>query len=312
MRYFISQHQHKGTEIDYALKKEGWLSKKRRVQIALFDHDLNRSHPDDGRPIVKKYFEEGATIITYPHGTTGAWWTDSDDYRSDKFTFADLVIGEGHKYIQEITQPKQSHYVIGWSYCEIKEFIKKNEIKKILFAPIHGSVKDNKLREEALDANSRVYEALLKLPSKYQITIRHLNPPSSIGLHYTSKAQFIYGKPDGSYQDIDNADLVIAEGTYMYLAVARGKPTIGMIQHMPIRPNNFNENFKLKNWDKYGDYMAYPIDFDDGNLEDLINKASREEQVEWKRLFIGNKMNSKNLSDLLISLHKQRIESYKV
>ena len=58
--------------------------------------------------------------------------------------------------------------------------------------------------------------------------------------------------------------------------------------------------------------MAYPIDFDDGNLEDLINKASREEQVEWKKLFIGNKMNSKNLSDLLVNLHKQHIGSYKV
>lgn len=306
MRYFISQHQHKAIGIDNALRKEGWLPKHRWVDVALFDHDINKSNSEIARPIIQKYYDQKSTIITYPHGATGAWWTDSKHYLSDKFTFANLVIAEGHKHVQEITQPRLKHYIIGWSYCPIKEF-EKHEIKKILFAPIHATLSDNKLREEALDINSRVYSSLLELPNNYQITVRHLNPLGAIGLYNSSRVKFVRGKPDGSYLDIDQSDLVIAEGTYMYLAVARGKPTIGMNQHIPIRSNHSNKIAKAENWELYGDYMAYPIDFDDGNLEDLIEKASIEEQSSWKKLFIGKEMDSKNLSDLLTNLRKEHL-----
>lgn len=305
MRYFISHHQHKGNEIDLALKQEGWLFKHRKPDLVLLDHYINKAKPEEGRGLMKRYYTDGSVIISYPHGATGSWWMDNDSYPPNKMVFANLVIGEGHKYVEEIILPNLNHYVIGWSYCPIKEF-KKHEIKKILFAPIHASFRDDNLRSEALDANSRIYDALLNLQSRYQIMVRHLNPLGSIGLKYNSKIKYNWAKPDGSYEDIDNADLVIAEGTYMYMAVARGKPTIGINQHIPIRPNS-NEPFILKNWDKYGDYMAYPIDFDDGKLEDLIDAAAKEEQTQWKKLFIGNQMDSKKLSNLL----KDSIKKYK-
>ena len=87
----------------------------------------------------------------------------------------------------------------------------------------------------------------------------------------------------------------------MYLAIARGKPTIGLNQHIPISSNH-SKHSKLKNWDKYGEYMAYPIDFDDGDLQDLIYEASIQEQIEWKKLFIGNPMDANKLVSLLTNL----------
>jgi hypothetical protein len=308
MRFFISHHQHKGKAISTALKREGWLLRQKRVDVALFDHYINRTRPEVGRPKLGKYYDEGTTIINYPHGATGSWWMDSDRYQPDNRVFANLVIGENHKYVEQITQPNLEHYVIGWNYCPIKEF-QKNEVKNILFAPIHATLNGNHLREECIDTNSRVYETLLSLTDKYRISVRHLNPLDTIGLHYTSKVKFNWAKPDGYWDDIEKVDLVIAEGTYMYLAIARGKPVIGMNQHIPIRPNNYKEEFILKNWDKYGDYMAYPIDFDDGDIHDLIEEASNKEQVEWKKLFIGNQMDSKNLSTILKEIRKKYILS---
>lgn len=307
MRYFISHHQHKGIPIDTALKEAGWYSKHKKVAIALFDHCINGSNPEVTRSIIKKYYDEGAMIVTYPHGVTGSWWMDSIDNYSSQYVFANLVISEGQKYVEEIRQPNLTHYIIGWSYCPLKPFLRKSDPLNILFAPIHASDRDQSLREEAIEVNSRVYEALLNLPQKYNITIRHLNPLGAIGLKPKSRITFVYGKPDGSYKDIDNADIVIGEGTYMYLSVARGKPTIGMNQHIPIRPNRKNEKFKLKNWDKYGEYMAYPIDFYDDSLPNLIKEACNKETSEWKRLFIGNRMDGRKLSILLEDLKNQYI-----
>jgi len=303
MRYFIIDHQHKGQPIAEALNLGGWVYNRRHPDIALIDHNINRLRYTDERLIIANYKAVGATIISYPHGATGAWWMDSDLYsKTDGWAFANLVIGEGHKHVSSIIQSKTPHHVIGWSYCPIKQFVAKSQVKRILFAPIHSSIRSHMLRSEAKDTNKRVFEALVKIKDSYTITIRHLDPLEAIGIYKVPGITFRMGKPDGSYLEIDNSDLVIAEGTFLYLAVARGKSVIGINQRIPIAPNTPIPGFKIKNWDKYGDYMAYPIDFDDGPLLELIAKASKDEQKKWKELFIGKQMNSKDLSDLLSKL----------
>lgn len=303
-KYYIAHHQHKGRPFELALRREGWRLAINNPDVALFDHAINRKNPEEGRALIKRYYDQGSTIITYPHGATGAWWMDSDMYKTDKHISGNLVIGEGHKCIEEMIQPTIKHYVTGWTFCPIKEFKKPEEVVNILFAPIHAADKTNNFRDEAFKANSRIFEALLKLPKKYKIIIRYLNPLNTIGLQNNSRVLLRPGKPDGSYAEIDNADLVIAEGTYMYLSVARGKPTIGINQHVAPRPNAYGfKEFKLKQWDKYESFLAYPIDFDDeDNLLDLINRAANGEQSEWKKNFIGNQMDSVYLSRLLTSI----------
>lgn len=308
MRYYIFHHQHKGYGINSALRQQGWILSSHNVAIALFDHAINKDRPEEGRKILNKYHDEKSTILTYPHGATGAWWTDNDMFPPNKNVFANLVIGEGHKFVDTIIQPQIEHHVIGWTYCPINEFKKPKEVRNILFAPIHASMKSGKLREECIDTNARVYKSLLELAGQYKISVRTLNPLEQIGLWKSPKVSFKPGKPDGTYDDIDSADLVIAEGTYMYLSVARGKPTIGMNQHIPIRPNDSDKSFKLNHWNEYGDYMAYPIDFDnDTNLQNLITIASTNEQTEWKKLFIGKELDAKHLSNLLKEIRAKDI-----
>mgnify|MGYP001087870966 CR=1 FL=1 len=311
IRYFISEHQHKGANINEALKKEGWYFRRKRVSIALFDHVINRKHPERGRGIVNKYYDEWATIVTYPHGATGAWWNDSDYFPENTKIAANLVIGEGHKKVEQIMRPHLQHYVVGWSFCPIKEFKKPVKIKKILFAPAHGSMHKDILPIEKQEVNTKIYESLLKISDDYRISMRILNPLESIGLWKDSRIKLIFGKPDGSYRDIDDADLVIGEGTFMYLSVARGKPTIGFNQHVPCTGSTALEGYEIKNWDKYGEYMGYPIDFEDDSLENLIEKAAHEEQIEWKRLFIGKELDSKHLVTLLKDVRNEDIANRK-
>ena len=303
MKYYIAHHQHKGIPYQTALRQQRWIFRLEYPDVALFDHAINRRNPEEGRALIEKYYDQGATIITYPHGATGAWWMDSDLYKTDERISGNLVIGEGHKRIEEMVQPSIKHYVTGWPFCPIEEFKKPKEVVNILFAPIHAAPKTNNFRDEAIEANAKIFKELLKLPSKYKIIVRYLNPLSTIGLKVNSRVVLRPGKPDGSYSDIDAADIVIAEGTYMYLSVARGKPTIGINQHIPPRPNGYGfKEFKLKRWPEYEKFLAYPIDFDDGDLPGLINLAVKQEQTEWKKNFIGNKMNSAYLSDLLIRI----------
>lgn len=306
MRYFISHHQHKGTAIDEALKKEGWQFKRRRVDIALFDHNVNRKFPEKGRGILSSYYDQGATIVMYPHGATGAWWADSERYPTSPKIFANLVIGEGHKEIETFVRPQLQHYVIGWSFCPIKEFQKPKEVKNILFAPIHAFMSNNTLSEDRKLVNTKAFEALLELSDQYKITVRYLNPPECIGIWKDSRVRMKFGKPDGSYNDIDEADLVISEGTYMYLSVARGKPTIGLNQYVPQQLSLKDEHYSaIIHWDEYKDFVGYPIDFYDAPLPELIERAVSEEQSEWKRLFIGKEMDSAKLSQLLQSLRNE-------
>lgn len=300
--FFILHHQNKGKPIFSALMNNGWRYQERKPDVSFFDHTLNRGQPDTSRTILKRLYNEGSKIITYPHGATGAWWLDGDMFHPDKHVCCDLVISEGQKHIAEIIDPDTKHEVIGWSLCPQKKFEKPKKLLRILFASIHPPER-SEFRPEAKAANTRIDKALSKLTGNHQIIYRHINSLEANGLVNNQRAIYVRGKPDGSYVDIDNADLVIAEGTYMYMAVARGKPVIGINQHLPIRANNSKLRFEPKQWEKYGEYQAYPIDFDDGELVDLIEMAISEEQTEWRSRFIGNQMDEKIFSDLI---HKIR------
>lgn len=310
MRYRIIHHQHKGKPFEKALKRSGWREDTYHPEICLMDHAINRGQPEKGRRALKSLYNQRITVVTYPHGATGAWWMDSDIFNTDPRVSGNLVIGEGHKRIEQIMQPTLDHYVVGWPYCKVMPFDPPNKLKTILFAPIHASIRGNLLRQEAIDTNIAVYKELLSLP--YRIKVRHVNPLDVIGLWKEPNVEFIFGQPDGSYIDIDKADLVIAEGTFLYLAAARGKPVIGLNQHIPIGPSYEIFNFKLNHWDEYEPYFAYPIDFSDGPLKELIELAIEEEQIEWKRLFIGKEMKDEDLVKILTEIRLKDLKTSRI
>lgn len=292
MKYWILHHQHKGKPIEAALRSQGWVY-SRTPDIALFDTARNNR-------VVDLFRRAKSSLVIYPHTAIAAWWYDGlmelpKDYD------AILVIGEGQKQVQQIITPNIRVETIGWGYCPILPFQKPEAVKRIVFAPMHpaGGV----LRSEAKDTNARVYKQLLQLDD-VQIILRVIDKLEDNGLWYSPKVIIKNAKPDGSYAEIDIADLVIGEGMFLSLAVARGKPAIGMNQRISQRPNR--SGLVPKRWEEYNYLQAYPVDFDDGDITELIDKATQESSVsEWKKRFIGEQLQPKKLSDTLIDIRSE-------
>ena len=292
MQYWIHHHQHKGKPIERALVNQGWVYSQ-TPDIALFD--IARS-----KPIERRFRRGGAALVVYPHTAIAGWWYDGILDPPIGFD-AILVVGEGQEEVQKIITPNIRIETIGWSYCPILPFQKPKAVNRILFAPIHPN--GNRLRQEAKDTNARVYKRLLSLPDA-EIVVRVLGNLDDNGLWQSSRAIIKGGNPDGSYEDIDSADLVVAEGMYLSLAVARGKPSIGMNQHVAQK---VNQNGRVpKRWDEYNNLQAYPIDFDDADLPELVDRALDESQVSnWKKRFIGEQLQPEHLSDLLKDIRSE-------
>jgi len=286
MKFYIVHHQHKGKPIDEALRSQGWEF-SRKPDIALFDTNHHEK-------IIAEFVRVGATIVIYPHSSSACWWYDELMPLPPEVK-AILVVGEGQKEVQKIITPFVRVEAIGWGYCQIKQFKRPKEIRRILYAPIHPN--GHNLRQEAKDANARVFSELLKLKD-VQLICRVIGSLKDNGIWDSAKVLYKFGKPDGSTREIDMADLVIGEGMFLSLAVARGKPAIGVNQRVPMRGNNPLHADYPKHWDEYNDLQAYPIDFDDGAIMELIDKALVE-PVEWKRRFIGEPLDAKKLSEVL-------------
>jgi len=296
MRFWIYHHQHKGKPFQKALKEMGW-EYSRYPQIVLFD----TMRP---QKIFDLYSKMGSVFVLYPHTAMATWWYDGLIEMRPEIS-AMLCIGEGQAEVQRIILPDMPVYPVGWSYCKQRPLVLPKEVKRITFAPIHPAGRDGKtLRPEAKDINARVYADLLKLTSDVQVIVRMIGTLEGNGLWYNSKVVVKNGKPDGSYDEIDVADLVIAEGMYMYLAVARGKPVIAMNQYVPMR-SNVNEIMPA-NWERYNHLQAYPIDYDDGGgiIENIDRAISENEAVNvWKSRFIGAQLEAKALSETLEKIY---------
>ena len=63
---------------------------------------------------------------------------------------------------------------------------------------------------------------------------------------------------------------------------------------------------RSKTRNEYNHLQAYPIDFDDGDLTELIDKALDESQVSnWKKRFIGEQLQPEHLSNVLKDIRNE-------
>jgi hypothetical protein len=291
MNFYVFNHQHKGKPYFDALRSQGHKPVARIADVALFDRDIYIATPNRTLNNVQVQIDRGSKIVIYPHSALPPWWYDGLVQFSD-YIAGVVVIGEGQKATMQVIAPNSNVIVGGWPWCPQLPFQKPEKLKTILFGAIHPS--GRKLRPEALRANQDIYHRLKRVArwTGCKVIIRHIHDLNLQGLRPYPRFHFVRGQPDGSTQEIDEADVVIAEGTFMYGAVARGKPTIGINQHLPCRPNKDSNEHIPHKWDQYGPDIAYPINFGTKPLMDLIDDAMSGEQTEWRRRFIGNDLDA--------------------
>ena len=291
MNYYVCGHQHKGRPYAKALREAGHHLSPDNPDVALFDRDWYMHNNQKPRGIVSDYIRKGAAIMIYPHSPLPPWWYDGLVPLQEHVRCV-FVIGEAQKLAMQIIAPWAKVKTTGWAWCQQREFQPPQEVKHILFAPIHPS--GHALRPEALEANRRIYNDLkdISCTTDIQVTVRYMGDLRIQGLHKFHRFEWIQGMPDGSTQEIDNADVVIAEGTFMYMAVARGKPVIGINQHLPARANKNADIFTPRNWEQYGPELAYPINYGEAGALEAAGKDNVFEQgkvKEWQarmRMFV--------------------------
>jgi hypothetical protein len=301
MNYYVCGHQHKGKPFHRALRAAGHKPLSRHADVALFDRDWYMHNDKKPRQVVVEHLERGAAIFIYPHSALPPWWYDGL-IKVQPYVRSIFVIGEGQKEAMQIIDPTVRVDAIGWPWCSQRPFAAPREVRQITFAPIHpaGGV----LRSEAYDANRAILRGLKRVHRNMgvKVVIRYIGKLEQQGLRPYAPFEWIEGRPDGKTTEIDQADVVIAEGTYMHLSVARGRPTIGINQHLPSRANKTSDRYTPHNWDKYGPDLAYPINFGTAPLQELIYQAISGEQTTWRDRFIGSQMDRRAFSQLVETL----------
>ena len=290
MRVAIRDHQNKSAGLMDAIRRSHKLEYAppgHYADVLLIDHDAT----DYYKKYIDVYKEIGAKVYLYPHGATAhlAWdgvWPVYD--KVDGY----LAMSEGQaETMRRYGYPKPVK-VTGWHWCEQKAF-KPAQGRKVLYAPIHV-LGNGFIHADVRDMNTLVMERLCQLD--IQLKVRYVGELDACGIEVVNDVEYVKGNADNSYRDIDQSDFVVSFGTFAYLAIARGKPTMMYRQEIPYFDGHSAETVKeAESWELYGDYMEYPINV----LEDNAFKKSNTEQKDWRDLFIGDQITPERLEAAL-------------
>ena len=285
MNFYCHNHQNKAVEYINALRLAGHKEVEQDdADFLLIDIDvLSRG------VLIKEFHQQGKKVFLYPH--TGRpvlqWdgWYPPSSMVTAVFTMAQGGVDVPTKY----GYSEAPIHAVGWSFCEPKEFRPCQEPKKVLFAPIH--VNGNgymTARERAI--NSKVYHRLLN--TDVDLTVRFLHELEWNGLWDESGVEFVKGEANQSVEDIERADVVVSHQNMAYMAVARGKPTLMMAEHLtPISGNTNSSVREVKSWDLYKDELMFPLDIlEHENTYALLQRACRDDSEirDWREQYIGD------------------------
>ena len=268
------------------------------------------------RPTIDSHRAAGSKVFLYPHGVGLMYYYDGIE-EPYEHTDGMFVIAPGFAEVYRRIGYPHPTYVIGWPYCDILPFRASAAPRRVLFAPMHP-LEDGYLSDWQQELNGEVFAALWSVPG-IELTVRHLLALEQNGLTREPGVEYVQGRPDNSYADIDRADVVVACETYAHIAIARGAPTIMFGQHVhPSNGEHPGERIYVKSWDAWRDYMRYPFDMRDGPAAALIAAAAAADDPirGWKERFVGEPLDpigfSAQLEDALdvARLPETRSRSY--
>ena len=286
----MSHHQHKDDAFWMALLARGWheshYAYSKNIRFGLYDADWR---PDDITAL------NGAPYFLYPHAARPMVQYDGCvTPRTDCRTM--FVSAPAGVYLMEKIGYPCEVIEVGWSLTPIKSFFPRATVQNITFAPIHPN-HNGYLNEVDKTLNRDTYSLIADYAVKHEatVTVRYCRNIVDNGLSEAMAEEhpnviWKAANTDGSTDDITKADLVVSHQTFAYMAVALGVPTVMMGEDIPPRSGNSEEGFcYTEHFDDYRDYLAFPLDILNGDVEEVIETAiTGSEAVEnWKARFIG-------------------------
>lgn len=290
MKITILDHQNKSVRMQEALVELGHQIVFGNADLILLDHTATPVHEQ----LLGKASVQGSMVATYSHGANSfnAW---DGIWPLPKNVDAHIAISEGEKECMQRYGYPNPIYVMGWPWCEQKPY-QETEKKKVLFAPVHPLAGNGFLKSERLKANKITYSRLLA--EDIDLKVRFIHSLGANGLWPAYGVEFVRGNPDNTFEDIDEADVVIAWGTYAYLSVARGKPTMMFGQDIPLGDGWSEQNWRWsQNWRAYKSYLHYPYEY--------VGKIDVGNPEEWRETFIGGDFDAGRFGDILSEIAGQ-------
>ena len=298
----MAHHQNKENAFKAALRSRGWHESQYRfsqyISFGLFDGDWREAMIDQMK---------GKPWFLYPHAARPMVQYDGC-VEPRKDCRAMFVSAPAGVYLMEKIGYPCEVIEIGWSLCPIRPFQQKEEAKHIVFAPIHPNG-NGFLADVDKKLNQETYERLVKYAEMHEatVTVRFCRDikDNGLGKAMTEQHPNVIWKqayPDGSTEDIKNADVVVAHQTYAYMAVALGVPTVMMGEDVPPRSGNSEAGFcYVTHFDAYRDYLMFPLDILHGETENVIQTACEGSDAveDWKSRFIGKPFDGDRFVDAI-------------
>lgn len=289
MRIAVRDHQNKSAGLRRALHEAGHVLTVHRPEMLLIDHD----GPPFYREIIAAYAAQDVLIVLYPHGATSciAWdgiWSLSPQ------TAAYLAQSPGEAEIMRSYGFPLEIHVTGWHYCDVfPQRALPARPKRVLFAPIHP-LANGFMQEAHRRANAAAFANVLATSCPRHVSVRYLGDLEAAGLWQEPGVEYHQGDPDNSTADIDQADAVVSSGTFAYLAIARGVPTVMYGQAHPADGHSAETVRRTRSWEAYRDLWHYPID-----TFEKLRTTPPEAVAAWREKFIGSPVDPENLNRIL-------------
>ncbi len=243
--------------------------------------------PTHGR--VKAMMDRVGRTVLYPHSPQplchhdGIWPTDPS-------VIATFVVGHGSREVLEASGFDREIRVIGWPFGEVRPF-RSTAGRRVLFAPHHPDRLGNISPRIQAD-NRRILLELLD--AGFDVKVRHLGSLRGNGLQRLPGVEFVHAGHRSAAvartaeDDILDADVVVANGTFAHRSVALGTPTVMFGQNRwPGDTFHPRQHAYYATWSRWEHLLRYPFDAD-GDLAGAVRQAATDEATiaTWRHRFI--------------------------
>lgn len=281
-----------------ALVSSGYVEtlNPQKADFLLYDHE----RPDKTAEIFRN-----KPKFVYPH-TPYSWWTWDGLCRIDETT-CNFVMSEGAKQGMELYRYPHRIEVCGFPRCQIHPF-QPTTGKRLLFAPAHPLSNDHKFpTPECMEYHCDALRKIIRMKDRFEsIAVRHLYSLEENGFAEFRNEKGIRFQEikklnvADSLQAMEQADIIISCGTFGYLALASGKPTILYGNRIPASRKGYVRNYGL-----YQKLIDFPRPLECLSFDEIANTGlAPDEEIEaWKSLMIGENFES----DKFISIIREYV-----
>lgn len=302
--YFYRPNKDAGNAFVQALNNAGYrrTDNINSADFLLMDHDDIRYQPEYKNAMATKL------IFIYPHVPYS--WFIWDGILEAKSIACNFVVSDGAKEAMRLYGYPYRVESVGFAGMDVQSF-QPTHGTKLLFAPAHPLNDGRYPTELGLQRTREAAKWIVRHLHYFEsINIRwHGKSLQSVGLGEFEgiRASHVHFQNINVYhgsnirQDalaaIGQADLVISQATFAYLAVASGKPTVfyGCDWIPDTREGN------AKHPELYKHIWAYPFVLEEMDIEKVLDMRTREmgALTNWKQLNLGSNFNAEKFLSII-------------